>query len=346
VLAALVALALVPPIIGASTFLMRLAVLALVFALFAIATNISFGHTDQLFLFVGGLAGVGAYTTLLSADALGISGWITLPVGMAFCALIAGAVSYVSAKRSFSVIVISILTLNLQLALSEFFVGASDITGGSTGFFYDGLIPASLVETFRGLGFVEPVALYYVVLAFVGASLVVYVRLINSRYGMAFDAIREDEQAAASTGVDVVRYKTFAGALSGALIGLGGVLYAERGLNVISPGVYSFLSVDVLVLIMLVVGGLRTTLGPVVGAGLITVIEELLRRLNNAVGAAEIPVLSALEIETAVFGALLIVLFLYFRQGVMPAVERLLGGVSLPGRGGGGSAESEGEPGD
>jgi len=334
--AAVVALALVPPLIGASSFLMRLAVLALVFALFAIATNVAFGHTDQLFLFTGGLAGVGAYTTLLGSSFLGVSPWLTLPAGMALCGLLAGAVSYVSARLEFTVIVIAILTLNLQLAFTEFFVGADGITGGSTGFFYDQpLVPPSVGETLNGLGFVEAVGLYYLLVVVVGLALLGYVRLIDSRYGMAFEAIRADEQAAASTGVNVVRYKTVAGALAGALIGFGGVLYAERGLAVVTPSIFSFLSVDVLVLIMLIVGGLRTTLGPLVGAAVIVVIEDVLRRLNNGLEAAEVPVLGAVEIETAAFGALLIVLFLYFRRGLVPVVEKRVAGLDLPGRDGG-----------
>lgn len=302
-------LALVPAVIGQSSYMVRVSVIAMLFALLAIALNLVFGHTDQLFLFVGGLTGVGAYTTALSADALGVSAWLTLPLGMALCGIIAGLVCYVSAKRDFTVILISILTLNLQLAFGAFFVGARSITGGSTGFAFDGLALSSagaVVESTVGVD--GNVVLYLLLVALVTLALATYVRLINSKYGLAFEAIREDELAAESVGLDVVRYKTIAGVLSGALIGLTGVMYVGLT-NYVSPPLFTFHHVDVLVLIMLIVGGLRTTYGPLVGAWIVIVVREVLS--------------VATEYQTAVFGALLIALFLYFRSGVVPAVERM-----------------------
>lgn len=304
-----VALALVPVVVGQSSYLMRVSVLALLFALLAIALNLVFGHTDQLFLFMGGLTGVGAYTTALSADALGVTAWLTIPLGMALCGLVAGLVSYVAAKRNFTVILISILTLNLQLAFHAFFVGARSITRGSTGFAFDGLGLAAageFVETTVGVD--ENVVLYLLLVVLVSLSLAAYVRIIDSKYGLAFESIREDELAAESVGLNVVRYKTIAGVLAGALIGLTGVMYVGLT-NYVSPALFGFHQIDVLVLIMLIVGGLRTTYGPLVGAWLVIVIREALSLTT--------------EYQMAVFGVLLITLFLYFRSGVVPAVGQL-----------------------
>jgi len=300
-------LALVPFALGVSNYAMRIAVLVLVFSLLAVALNVVFGHTDQLFLFVGGLAGVGAYTTALTAAALAVPAWLTLPLGVALCGAIAGFVSWIAAKRNFTVILISILTLNLQLAFVEFFVGARSITRGSTGFPFDGLLLRDVADT---LGIGRLVVLYWLLVALLTLSLAGYVRLIDSKYGVAFDAIREDETAAESIGVDVIRYKTIAGTLAGALIGLTGVTYVSLE-GYVTPSLFTFLQVDVLVLIMLIVGGLRTTLGPVVGATVIVLLRELLSRST--------------EYRTAVFGALLIVLFLYFRSGIVPAVADTAG---------------------
>lgn len=329
----MLAVALVPLVVGRSSFLMRLAVLAMIYALLGLGLNISFGHTDQLFLFVGGLSGLGAYTTTLSASGFGVPPLITVPAGILICGLVAGLVSYVSAKRKFTVILIAILTLNLQLALTEFYVGARDITGGSTGFSYDGIVPDALGETFESsIGFEPEVGLYYVLVVLVALVLVGYVRLVNSRYGVAFDAIREDETAAESVGLNVVRYKILAGVLTGAVVGLGGIMHIEFT-GFVEPGLFSFLHVDVLVLIMVVLGGLRTASGPVVGAFLIIAIEELLAMVT--------------EFQVAVFGALLILLFLSFRSGVVPMAERLLeGAIALlpPGSGGSTAADHEDGP--
>ena len=330
VLLVAVVFALAPlPVLGSSYYESVLAHLVLI-ALLAVALNIVFGHTDQLFLFVGGLAGLGAYATGLTADALGVSAWLTLLPAAVLCGLIGLTVSWVAAKRNFTVVLISILTLNLQLVFTEVFVGARDITGGSTGFPYE-YFSLEVVADAVGVG--EKLVLYYLVVLLLVLTLFLYLRLVHSKYGVAFDAIREDEIAAESIGIDVVRYKTIAGFVAAFLIGLIGAFFARESAYIL-PGGFTFLSVDVIVLIVLVVGGLRTTLGPVVGATIVVAIEEFLSSAQN---------LQAWR--TAIFGALLIVLFLYFRRGVVRSAREALVdlGVMTDGReGGGGEPATDG----
>ncbi|RLM53820.1 branched-chain amino acid ABC transporter permease [Halobellus sp. Atlit-31R] len=301
----------------------------LLFALFALALNIVFGHNDQLFLFMGGLGGVGAYTTALIADMVGISAWIALPAAALLCGIIGLSVSWVSARRRFTVILISILTLNLQLVFAEAFIGARDLTGGSTGFPYELF---SISGAADAVGVSTTVVLYYVILAFLLAGMVLYLWLINSsRYGIAFEAIREDELAAESIGINVVRYKAIAGFIAGVLIAIAGTLLAREA-SYITPSIFTFLAVDVIALIVLIVGGIRQTYGPIVGAVIVEVIEAALGTY-------------AANWRTAIFGALLIILFLYFRSGVIVAVEELLEerDISLGGGNGGTPAEADAE---
>ena len=276
-------------------------------ALLAVSLNIVFGETDQLFLFMGGLAGIGAYGTALLSDWVGISAWLTFPVAALFAGIVGMGVSWVSARRKFTVVLISILTLNLQLVISEALVGARDITGGSTGFSYDYF---SLEPVAEAAGLNETFVLYYILLVLLVAVLLLYVALVNSRYGVAFDAIRQDEIAASSIGVDVVHYKVVAGFLGAFLFGVIGSFYALEA-GYILPSAFAFKTVDVLVLIVLIVGGLRTTIGPVVGASIIVAIEEILGTTLT-------------EWRAAIFGLLLIFLFLYFRNGVIPAADSFL----------------------
>ncbi|WP_306061826.1 branched-chain amino acid ABC transporter permease [Natronococcus wangiae] len=298
------------------TYQARLLVLFLTFASLTIALNVVFGHTNQLFLFVGALTGIGAYTTALLADSLGVSAWLLVPVSGLVAGSIGLLVSYVSARRGMTVIVIAILTLALQLAFGEIFVGARDITGGSTGIPFRELEVEFLATA---LGETGQIALYYVLLAFVGALLVGYRLMMNSKYGFAFKAIRQDEIAAESVGIDVVKYKSIAGFAAAAVIGLVGPLYAQSE-GYILPSMFAFQSIDVLVLVMLVLGGMRTLIGPVVGAGVIIYVNEILQ--------------DAGQWRTAILGGLLIALFLYFREGIVPKVRELRNGelgVSAPG---------------
>ncbi|MFW6153042.1 MAG: branched-chain amino acid ABC transporter permease [Halobacteriota archaeon] len=297
-----------------STFRAQLMISLLVLASLAVALDIVFGQTDQLFLFLGGLAGVGAYTTIGLSGWLGMSAWWFVLVSALLAGSIGLLVSYVAARRRMTIIVIAILTLSLQLAAEEVFGAWRDLTGGSTGIRFDGLELPLLADVFGSL--FDPrvgsrMALYYLLLVGVIALLIGYRQLLRSRYGLAFKAIRQDEIAAESIGIDVIRYKTLAGFTAAFVIGLIGPFYAQSQ-SIVTPALFTFVSVDVMVLIILVLGGMRTLTGPIVGAAVVIYLTELLRGFERW--------------TTAIFGALLIVLFLYFRSGIVPKARELAGG--------------------
>ncbi|MWV65548.1 branched-chain amino acid ABC transporter permease [Halorubrum sp. JWXQ-INN 858] len=296
------ALAPVPLLVtaGGATYQLRIFVLFLVFATFTVALNVAFAHTDQLFLFLGALAGVGAYTTALTAEAVGITAWATLPLGAVAAGALGAVVSYVAARRGMTVIVLAILTLSVQLAAMEAFVGMRDVTGGSTGFPFSGLSVDFVADA---VGVDQRVAFAYVLLGLLVASLVGYSRLRASRWGTAFEVVRQDPVAAEAAGIDVVRTKVLAGFLAAALVGTTGALYVQAD-GYVLPSAFAFQAIDVLVLVMLVLGGSRTLLGPVVGAGAIVLLDELLGEVG--------------QWRTAALGVLLIVLFLSFRRGIVP----------------------------
>jgi branched-chain amino acid transport system permease protein len=282
--------ALLPLVIQGNIYYSRVFGVMITFILFAIALNIVFGHTDQLFLFTGALSGVTGYATVIIASDFGISVWLSLVVGIAVSSFVGATVSYVGATLEFDIIIISIFTFSLQLAFIQYVIGARELTGGTTG------RPVPNV----GLGNFE---LLYVLVLLLFGYLVLYDRLISSDYGLAFEAIRTDNLAAKSIGIEVVKYKIIAGGLSAAMIGLvGGILTMFEGF--VTPSLFTFLAVDVLVLTMLVFGGLRTLEGPVVGGISIFWIDELLTGIRG--------------LRLIGFGLIIIVLFLYFRQGIVP----------------------------
>jgi branched-chain amino acid transport system permease protein len=288
------------------SYLSRVFILMALYAVLTIALNIVFGHTDQLLLFTGAIAGVGTYVTVLTAQGYGISPWIALFFGALVAGLIGTLVCYVSAIRDLTVIVISILTLALQFSIIELINALRDITGGVTGIAFTGL-RLEFVE--NSLGFTEDVVLFYTISVLLLAVLVLYQYLMNSKYGLAFEMIRQDEAAAESVGLNVVKYKTFAGFVATFIMGLTGPFFGQLS-GYVTPGLYAFNAVDVLILIMLIVGGLRTMYGPLVGAAVIVLLNEELRALA--------------EYRSIIFGALLIVLFLYFRDGIVPYVDNRL----------------------
>lgn len=295
----------VPPIFfeEGSRTIPRLFSLMALFAILTLALNIVFGHTDQLFLFTGAMAATGGYTTMLLAEYLGVSPWFTILIGAALAGAIGALVSFVAARRGLGIIVISILTLALQFSIVELINNFRDVTGGSTGMRVTGLMIEPLVE----LPFLnENYVLFYTIGAMLFALLLLYYYLVNSKYGLAFEMLRQDEDAAESIGLNVARYKVLAGFIATFAVGLAGPLFAQRS-GFLTPTQFSFGEIDVVILIMLVVGGLRTMYGPLVGAVVLVMINEELREFG--------------AYRLMLFGILLIVLFLYFRRGIVPWVS-------------------------
>ncbi|WP_121743398.1 branched-chain amino acid ABC transporter permease [Natronorubrum halophilum] len=301
-------LALIPPLFFAPgmSYIARIFILMALYAILTTALNIVFGHTDQLLLFTGAVAAIGAYTTALGAQWLGVSPWITLLLGASFAGIVGIVVTYVAAIRNLTVIVISILTLALQFSLIELINSLRDITGGVTGLVFNDL----RIRPLENLPwFTEDIVLFYTLGAILLALLALYQYLMNSKYGLAFEMIRQDETAAKSIGLNVVKYKVIAGFIATFAIGLAGPFFGQLS-GFIGPGTFTFNNIDVMILIMLIVGGLRTMYGPLIGAAVIIYLNEQLRNFA--------------EYRSILFGLLLMALFLYFRQGLVPFAERYL----------------------
>ena len=293
-----VVLALVPVLAGDSAYYMRLGTLALVYMAWTVAFNLIFGHTKQLFLCLNAIAGTAGYVAVVLAVQLKMSPWLSVPVGVAAAAGLGALFSYVSVRRGLGVIFLGIVTLAFSLIFHNLVLGLRQFTNGETGLVSRGL-GLSLLE--------QPLPAYYVFLAVLLAALLTYHLLMRSRSGMAFRALSDDELTAELSGIDVTRYKVLAAAVASAILGLAGALYAFYN-GIVSPSVFSFVGIDIPVLIALLLGGMRTRLGPVLGAAAFTLIEEMVRPWG--------------QLNVLVYGVLLIVLFSTFREGLVPLLER------------------------
>jgi ABC-type branched-subunit amino acid transport system permease subunit len=296
-LAALV-LALLPAATRASPYYMRIITLMLVYMAYAVAFNVIFGHTRQLFLCLGSLAGSAAYLSVILTRELALSPWLTIPAGVLLAGSFGTLFSYVSVRRGLGTIFVGIVTLAFSLIFHNVILGLREWTNGETG----------LVT--RDLGvpvLAHPLSSYYVFLGLLLASLVLYHVLMTSRVGMAFRALSDDELTAELAGIDVAWHKVLAAAVGSLLAGLVGGFYAYYG-GFIGPAMFSLVGVDIVVLIALLLGGMGTRLGPVLGGAAFTVIEELVRPFG--------------QLNVLVYGALLIVLFTAFRQGLVTVLGK------------------------
>jgi branched-chain amino acid transport system permease protein len=188
------------------------------------------------------------------------------------------------------------------------------------------------VRTPRLLGFdfgFTPLPYYFLGLLLVALAVFVSFRLQESRVGRAWMAIREDELAAGAMGVNHVHYKLLAFALGAAVGGLGGVFYVAK-LTTATPDMFQF-PVSVMILVMVVLGGMGSIRGVVVAALLLsflqsTVLQELtayvhaLGRLVDSAWLQKVQLINSLEL---IFGVILVLMMLYRREGLFPAVRRV-----------------------
>ena len=293
-------LAILPPVwFGDSPYTTSLAVQALVFGAYGVGFNLIFGSTNQLFLCVGALAGVGGYGAGILANETSLPMVAGVVVGTVAAAFVGGLLSWIAVRRSLGVIFTGIVTLVFSLAFANLLLGQRDLTGSETGLVVTG-VPAKLGD--------DQVGGYYLFAGLLVLFLVVFRALQLSHAGWAFRALRDDEVAAELAGVNVSRYRIFAATVGSAMIGLTGALLAYSA-GFISPATYSFDRVDVRVLVLVAFGGLGTLLGPVVGAGVFAILDERLT--------------ASLELLEVLYGVFVIAIFLFFRRGVVSAVIAL-----------------------
>lgn len=290
-------LSVVPLWIGDSRTLTRVAVSGLLVACYAIAFNLIFGSTNQLFLAVGALAGTGAYTSAITSGRLGVRLPLAIILGTVVAMTISSLFSWIAVRRSLGIIFTGIITLTFSLAFDNLLLGQRSLTGGETGM---------VIDVGEGAFFRGQIAPYYVFLSLLVVFLLIWVVIHRSRMGWAFRALRDDQLSAELSGVDVARYRIHGGMIGGAMLGLSGAVWAHVE-GFISPATFTFVHVDVDVLIMVVFGGIGTLLGPVVGATFFTYLGEVLASFS--------------QLRLAVEGALLIVLFLALPQGVLGALQ-------------------------
>lgn len=292
-------LCIVPILVGDSRTWMGIATSGLLFACYATAFNVIFGSTGQLFLCLGALAGVAGYATPILTEDVGLPVVVSLLVGTALAGGLGALFSWISVRRSLGVIFTGIVTLTFSLGFTNLLLGQRGLTGGETGL---------RIGIGAGTWMRELVPVYLLFLALLLAYLVGFRRLQRSHFGWAFRALRDDPVAAELAGIDVARYRIWAGGIGSTMLGLAGGLWAVTE-GFVSPTTFAFGEVDIEALVILAFGGMGTLTGPVIGAVALTVIDELLRGYG--------------QLRVAIFGVILITLFLGFPRGIGPVLSSL-----------------------
>ncbi len=265
--AALTAFALSLPWIFATNYWRNLMTLALIQAIAVLGLNFVLGMTGQMSLAQAAFWGIGAYTSSLMATRWGTNFWVGLVAGALVAALFGAVLGFPALKLSGHYLAMT--TIGFGIIVGLVLLNWTWLTGGA-----DGVrsIPNPAIGAFRVNNWFYR---YYLALAFLVVLALIQSRILRSRAGRAFLAIRENELAAEATGVDTTRYKVIAFMLAAAYAGVSGVIYAHS-YQYISPDTFNF-DHSVLFLTMLVLGGAGSVAGPILGATLLTFVPEWIR---------------------------------------------------------------------
>jgi branched-chain amino acid transport system permease protein len=261
VLAALLAVPLLP---GMSEFYLLLAFDALLFGAVAMALDLLMGYTGLVSFGHAAFFGLGAYSTAVLLE----RGITSLPLCVGLAVLVVGlyalVVSYFATTRRG--IYFALLTLIFAEVVYTFF-RYTQTFGGSDGI--QGLPPLTLVP---GVAISTPVHLYYLVVVYLGVAYLACRVLVTSHFGRVLTAIRENEDRARFLGYDVQRYKMAVCVISALLTGIAGALYPGRSAYATPDLMHWSISGEFLIMVM--IGGLGTLVGPVIGGVFFIVLQE------------------------------------------------------------------------
>jgi branched-chain amino acid transport system permease protein len=287
-------IAVLAPFVNASTYSLSVMTSAAIFVILAVGLNMVVGFCGLLDLGYAAFFAIGAYTSGILSTRLHWPLVATVPV-VVLAAVVAGVLIGGPTLRLRSDY-LAIVTLGFG-EIIRITANNLPVTGGPSGIYG---IPSLSIG---GVDLGAPAAFYYVTVAVVALLVLGAARLGRSRLGRAWRFVREDEDAAEAMGIHTYKVKLaayIAGAIWG---GLAGILFASQ-LSAISPQSFTFLQ-SALILMAVVLGGMGSTPGVVLGAIFISVLPELLRGADNY--------------RFFFFGVLLIVVMIFRPQGLWPA---------------------------
>ncbi len=274
------------------TFVIFLISLLAIYSLVSIGLNLLMGYTGQISAGHAGFLAIGAYFTAILGTR---AEWMPCIVVLLLAGLFTGAIGFllgipVLRLKGFY---IAMATLAFGVVVSDIILHWASLTGGD-----DGLgVPAASIAA---LTFDTPQKLYYLIISVTILLTVLANNLVRGYIGRAFVALRESEVAAQTIGVDIAKYKTIAFAISAFYTGVAGGLFAYL-ITYLSPDAFTLeLSIDFIA--MIVIGGLGSISGSIIGAVILTGMQQTLAGLQ--------------DLQVFIFGLALIVFMILMPRGI------------------------------
>ena len=297
--AALLALLVALPLVSSNPAHLNLAILVLMAAQLGVAWNILGGYAGQVSLGHAAFYGLGAYTSTMLLLNFGVNPWLGTLLG----GVIAAGLSFLFGwscfrlkGHYFAMATIAVAEI-VQIVFTNW-----DYAGSAVGL--------SIPMDRQGLGamvFADKASYYWLALGLLAATLLATLAVERSFLGYYFRAIKDEPDAARSIGVDIARYKQVALSLSAFFTAAGGSLYAQKELY-IDPGSVLTTALSIKMALVSILGGVGTLFGPVVGAVVLTTIEELTRAAFGGSGRGT---------DTMIYAGLIVVIAVYYPSGLV-----------------------------
>lgn len=287
----------------ASSYIVYVVVLAMLFSMLTASFDLLPGYTGPLSFAHAAFYGLGAYTSALLTIKTGMSFWLAMPISAISVFVFAAVIGYPALKLR-----------GHYFAVTTFFFGhfiylvllnAKDLTKGPLGL--GGIKPPDSVF---GIDFAEMTNIYYLILFFGILTVAFLYLLVKSNFGRLLVSIRENEDLAQAVGVNTARYKVLAFSISAGLAGMTGSLFAHF-FKLLHPSTFAWMTSEMIV-IMFLVGGAGTLVGPIIGAGVVTFVLEIMR--------------FAPELRFIIWSILLIAILIYEPKGLAGIYARVKGG--------------------
>jgi branched-chain amino acid transport system permease protein len=262
------------------------------------AWNLLGGYCGQVSFGHAAFFGVGAYTAGLLYSKLGLSGWWGVPFSVLVVAAAALIIGFICLRLRGPFFALATLAIGVILRIvAENLVG---FTGGDLGIMI------------RERTWIDKTWYYEIVLAMAAGTYGLIKLIVQSKLGYYFVAIREDQDAAESLGINTTLYKTIALVLSAVLTGLAGAFYTNY-MGYIDPKVvFALHDISIVTIMVVMVGGVATYWGPAVGAVIMVLLAEIIRNVPR-LGTA----------HQTFFGILLIVIIIFLPNGIVGDFEKL-----------------------
>lgn len=303
-----IAIVLVLPWLGLSSFVITQATYAGIYVIASIGLGLLMGYAGQISLGQAAFYGVGAYVTAVLTTTFGVSPWIGLIFSILLPALIAYVVGYTMVRLSGYYLAMA--TLAFGIIVSVLLIEWRSVTNGASGFYG---IPS--VELF-GLTLKQGKSYFYFVWFFAIVTVLTSLNIVHSRIGRALRSIHDSEIASGSMGVNTRKYKMQIFVFSAMLAGLSGWLFAHMSYS-ISPNSFD-LDASILFLTMVVLGGSTSVWGALIGTVLIISINVFVHFLGTNVSFI------TSDFEHVMNGLILILVIMFMPRGLFPSLMDFL----------------------